>query len=60
MSEREPHVPLIDISQDDSTASQQLFDALTTSGFACLTNTGLWEMVRTKNRHSLMLKVTVW
>lgn len=40
------YVPLIDVSADDATASKSLFDALTTVGFACLTNTGVWDMVR--------------
>jgi len=42
------HVPVIDISQDDSMASQQLFDALITSGFACLTSRS-WPFYRLVN-----------
>ena len=41
----ERHVPLIDYSQSDEEAAQQLYKALSTVGFACFTNTGLWDLV---------------
>ena len=41
----ERHVPLIDYSQSDEQAAQQLYKALSTVGFACLTNTELWDLV---------------
>lgn len=42
-------VPHIDFTQDDSVICDQLMSALTTVGFACLTNTGVWDVVRQFN-----------
>ena len=39
------HVPIISMANEDAAVSKELIDALTTVGFACLTNTGVWEMV---------------
>ena len=44
--DRNEHVPLIDMANDDTAVSEELVKALTTVGFACLTNTGVWDMVR--------------
>ena len=42
----EAKVPVIDYSVTDSQLSSELYKALTTVGFACLTNTGLWDKVK--------------
>ena len=42
----EAKVPVIDYSVTDSQLSTELYKALTTVGFACLTNTGLWDNVK--------------
>jgi len=43
------HVPLIDYTQSDELAAQDLHKALSTVGFACFTGTGLWDMVQDYN-----------
>ena len=42
----EAKVPVIDYSVTDSQLSTELYKALTTVRFACLTNTGLWDKVK--------------
>ena len=38
-------VPVIDYTKPDHQVAEELYSALSTVGFACLTGTGLWQQV---------------
>ena len=41
----ESFVPTIDFTKPEQEVAEELYAALSTVGFACFTNTGLWDLV---------------
>jgi len=54
--ERSGHVPVIDMNKSDEELSVEFYEALTTVGFACICNSGIWELV-TDNRYRICARM---
>jgi len=53
---RSGHVPVIDMDKSDEELSVEFYKALATVGFACICNSGIWELV-TDNHYRICARM---